>query len=91
MSIRNPFKDQSLHATFDGAIEAFRAGKYHYKGAPWRGAGHRCAFWDGYNGVKPSAQAIPGTFSWAFYRAGEAVRKDETKRTARSAKKTNET
>jgi hypothetical protein len=38
-------------------------------GTPHRGAGHRCAFWDGVKGGR-SAHAIPGTMSMVCHSAG---------------------
>jgi len=41
-----------------------------------RGAAHRCAFWDGYNGVKNSINAGEKTsMTYAWYRAGIEFRK----------------
>lgn len=45
---------------------------------PRRGAGHRHAFWNGFNGAtRPdgSPTAVPGSLSYAAFRAGEAFRK----------------
>jgi hypothetical protein len=44
----------------------------YYNGLPHRGAAHRCAFWDGYAGVKKSANVIPGTLSAVSFAAGKA-------------------
>lgn len=43
----------------------------YWKGQPRRGASHRCAFWDGFDGLKRTPSAIPGTLSWACYQAGK--------------------
>jgi len=43
------------------------------------GAGHRAAFWDGYNGVKHTPHVIPGTFSAACAAAGRDFRRQQDK------------
>jgi hypothetical protein len=40
-------------------------------GSQRRGASHRCAFWDGYNGLQRSANVIPNTMSSAAFQAGK--------------------
>ena len=45
----------------------------YYEGRPHRGAGHRTAFWDGYAGLKRSANVVPGTLSEVCYQAGRAI------------------
>lgn len=57
-------------------------------GKPRRGAGHRCAFWDGYSGSftytgpKRSAHVIPGTLSAACFMAGREFARRQAKRSA---------
>lgn len=47
----------------------------YYNGKPHRGAGHRCAFWDGYAGLTRSANVIPGTLSSVCFAAGKVFAK----------------
>lgn len=44
----------------------------YYNGAQHRGAGHRCAFWDGFDGTRVNANAgEPQSMSRACYQAGK--------------------
>lgn len=45
----------------------------YHNGLPHRGAAHRAAFWDGYAGVKKSANVIPGTLSSVCFAAGKLI------------------
>lgn len=51
----------------------------YHEGLQRSGAGHRAAFWDGYNGVSPSPHIIPGTFSAACAAAGRDFRSAQDK------------
>lgn len=75
----NRFKNPKLRECYDLAIKlhADPTSEFYYNGEPRRGAAHRCAFWDGYIGLERSASSIPGTMSWAFFRAGQDCRKGE--------------
>lgn len=67
------YKDPTMEACYQNALKAAADPKseFYYNGKPHRGAGHRCAFWDGYNGLERSANVIPGTMSQAFFQAGK--------------------
>lgn len=56
------------------ALAADPMSELYHEGRQRTGAGHRCAFWDGYNGVSPSPHVIPGTFSAACAAAGRDFR-----------------
>jgi hypothetical protein len=43
----------------------------YWKGQQRNGAIHRCAFWDGFNGVERSGNVTPGTVTWACFQAGK--------------------
>lgn len=51
----------------------------YHEGRQRSGAGHRAAFWDGYNGVKKTPHVIPGTFSAACAAAGRDFRRQQDK------------
>lgn len=53
---------------------------YTSDGGQRRGAGHRCAFWDGYNGMTRSANAVPRTMSGAAFQAGREFKRREKRR-----------
>lgn len=75
LKIRNPFKQRDFARIFDALIAAASNPKselYHPDGRQRTGAMQRCAFWDGFNGVKRTAHASPGTLAWPCYRAGQA-------------------
>jgi hypothetical protein len=74
MSAPKPrYKDPSMQKCYESALAVAEdpAGEFYYNGEQHRGAGHRCAFWDGFNGVEKTPHAIPGTMSWAFFQAGK--------------------
>jgi hypothetical protein len=76
------YKDRHLDRMYWLMLDLARDPKselYLY-GAQHRGAYHRCAFWDGYNGLDPSAhKGAPGTMARACYMAGKAFRKEKEK------------
>ncbi len=71
------YKDRRQNALYTALLLAAADPKseLYYNGQPHRGAGHRCAFWDGYDGLKRSANAVPRTLSWAAFMAGRDYRK----------------
>lgn len=77
MATKPRYKTQSFQKLY-AAILLLAADKtsemYLPSGKPHRGAGHRCAFWDGYAGVK-SANSVPGTMSSVAYQAGKVFAK----------------
>jgi hypothetical protein len=80
--VRNPFRIREFAVMFDKCIElASDNGSEYYYGSlpgpkwPRRGAGHRCAFWDGYFGIRSLYSRSQGTYGYAAYRAGVEFRK----------------
>ena len=71
------YKTPSFQKIYDAmlAAAADKSSELYYQGKPHRGAGHRTAFWDGYAGVKKSANVIPGTASAVSFAAGKAFAK----------------
>lgn len=70
----NPFRTPELRRAFDTMLAAAydRASELYLRdGSQHRGALHRCAFWDGYNGLSATPHAVPGALTWACYRAGQ--------------------
>ena len=51
----------------------------YHEGRQRSGAGHRAAFWDGYNGIKQTPHVIKGTFSEACAAAGRDFRRQQDK------------
>ena len=87
--IRNPFRERMKARMFDACIlEAsdnrsemyiakLSSGPIYGPAMPRRGAGHRCAFWDGYFGIQSLYSGTRGgrdTLGFAAYRAGQAFR-----------------
>ena len=75
MKYKNPIM-RSVYETML-ALAADQNSELYYKGAQRRGAMHRCAFWDGFNGRTLSGQnrtshVVPGTLSAACFYAGRA-------------------
>lgn len=72
------YKDPSMQKMYDAmlALADDPASEPYHQGKPRRGAGHRCAFWDGAggrftaSGPKRSPHALPGTLSMACFMAG---------------------
>lgn len=77
MTIRNPFKDKTLHDAFDGAVQGFetRHGTlFAADGQPHRLNGYASPFWRGYYGEV--GMVAKGTLSHAMFRAGQACRRE---------------
>jgi hypothetical protein len=67
------YKVASMQRIYDAMREAAKnpaSEIYLADGSQHRGAMHRCAFWDGFNGMKRSPHAAPGTLSQACFMAG---------------------
>jgi hypothetical protein len=80
------YKDASLQRVYDTmlTLAADASSELYHNGEPRRGAGHRAAFWDGYNGMAytgkgRSAHVIPGTISAACFMAGREFAKQQAK------------
>jgi hypothetical protein len=71
-------KLQKMYATMMSLATDTTSELYH-EGRQRSGAGHRAAFWDGYNGVKITPHVIPGTFSAACAAAGRDFRRQQDK------------
>lgn len=69
---------QKMYATML-ALAQDRSSELYHEGFQRSGAGHRAAFWAGYNGVKITPHVIPGTFSAACAAAGRDYRKQQDK------------
>jgi hypothetical protein len=75
--MKTPFRTRELATMYENCIRlaSDNATEFYYGGLPgprWprRGAGHRCAFWDGYQGVKSLYSRSQGSYGYAAYRAG---------------------
>lgn len=83
------YKDARMQAFYETMLTLADdlVSELYLDGQPRRGAGHRCAFWDGYSGnftytgPKRSAHVIPGTLSAACFMAG----REFARRQARAA------
>lgn len=66
-------KDKAKQDFFEAmlALAADKNSELYHEGRPRRGAGHRAAFWDGYGGLKRTANVIPGTLSAVAFAAGK--------------------
>lgn len=69
---------QSMYAKMMELAPDTTSELYH-EGRQRSGAGHRAAFWDGYNGLKKTPHVIPGTFSAACAAAGRDFRRQQDK------------
>lgn len=58
-------------------LAADTTSELYHEGFQRSGAGHRAAFWDGYNGVSPTPHVIPGTLSAACAAAGRDFRRQQ--------------
>lgn len=84
---KNRYKDSNLQAVFENmlTLAADPESELYYKGAQRRGAGHRCAFWDGFSGKfdlsgpRRSANVIRGTLSHACFMAGREWARHQAK------------
>lgn len=68
------YKDRSFQKiwlTILSLAEDKNSELYLKDGSPHRGAAHRCAFWDGFNGLRTSPQAVPGTMTMVCFQAGK--------------------
>ena len=73
-TLKPRFKDKALQSAFESALQlaANTSSEFYHQGKPRRGAGHRCAFWDGVEYGKPmTSNVIPGTMNHAFFQAGK--------------------
>lgn len=70
------YKTPSFQKMYDAMLAAAQdpSSELYSNGLPHRGAGHRCAFWDGYGGVRSPMNA-PMTLSSVCYQAGKAFKK----------------
>lgn len=66
------YKDRFMQRVYDTArLMATNGDFLQPDGSPRRTTPLAAAFWDGYNGLKRSANAVPGTPSYACYVAGK--------------------
>lgn len=73
------FADRSMKKMYD-ACRSFGADKnssFYIQGKPHRGAGHRCAYWNGRNGL-PS-RWLKNSLAYAAWAAGRDDRRKDTK------------
>jgi len=73
------FKDPLMERAFQQGLKQAKRGVYGTPEKPRRGAGHRCAFWDGYFG-KHGMYRDRGCLGYASYRAGVIYRREMEKR-----------
>lgn len=81
VTIRNPYRNKMQRAAFDSCIALYRdrASEFWHNDQPRRGAGHRCAFWDGVAGIERSAHmGDPSSFARACWRAGREIARVES-------------
>nr|WP_233177014.1 hypothetical protein [Ralstonia sp. ASV6] len=57
------------------ALAADPKSELYHDSRPHRGAGHRAAFWDGYAGLRRTANVAPGTLGAVAYAAGKRFAK----------------
>ena len=69
MTYPRRFKSDNMQKMYVACRENAAKGLFSVDGRQWRGAAHRNAYWNGFNGVKPLA-IIPNTLAWASYVAG---------------------
>lgn len=77
------YKNPSMQKVYDACLmlAADPASElYLSNGGQRTGAIHRCAFWDGYNGITRSAHVIPGTLSSAAYQAGKTFAAEQRRK-----------
>jgi hypothetical protein len=68
----NPF---NMREIYDGYLKLANEGKLRNPdGSHNRGGSARCAFWSGYDGIKPAWIPV-GSQNYAAWRAGKAYRK----------------
>jgi len=75
------FKNTELQRMYETMLKvaAMPDGELYHQGVQRSGAGHRAAFWDGYNGLKRTPHVIPGTYSAACAAAGRDWRRQQDK------------
>lgn len=80
------YKHPVMQAMYDKllALAEDKASELYWEGKPRRGAGHRAAFWDGFNGLdlsgpRRSAHVVPGTISHACFMAGREFARRQRK------------
>jgi hypothetical protein len=75
--IRNPFHDRQLRAQFDVMVGSYfdPNSTLRVNGIQRRGASHRDAFWNGFNGIK--SKYVKTSAAYAAFRAGQLVAKNE--------------
>jgi hypothetical protein len=82
------YKDRHLDRVYWGMLDLARdptSELYLKDGSQHTGASHRCAFWDGFNGLDPSAhKGAPGTMARACYMAGKAFKKEKERGSSKS-------
>jgi hypothetical protein len=66
------YKDRMMQRLYEDMLQAAANpdSELYHNGNPHRGASHRCAFWDGYAGVR-SSQVVPRTLTAVCYAAGK--------------------
>lgn len=67
------YKDRSMQQAYSACVAGFgnRGSELWLNGTEHRrGALHRCAFWDGFEGKSNRPHAPKGTLAWACYMAG---------------------
>ena len=71
------YKDRSMQTMFDACLAdgADRTSEFFIDGKPRRGAGHRNAYWNGFNGVRLTYS--PNTLAFACFMAGRENAKHE--------------
>ena len=71
------YKTRAFQQVYEAMLRAASdfASELYYHGKPHRGAGHRAAFWDGYAGLKRTANVVPGTSSAVCFAAGKVFAK----------------
>lgn len=82
MTIRNPFRQRTLKATFDAVVHCYQTKHrdiWKEPGEPRPGNAWANYFWRGYDGVSiPRWDSHSRSWpAYACFRAGQAVRKDE--------------
>lgn len=91
MSTKPRYQDRSMERVYRTmlALAADRTSELYLKnGGPRRGAGARCAFWDGFNALKRTPHAAPNTMGWACYQAGKTFARQQRHLQAACAKGT---
>lgn len=71
------YKNRDFQRTYETMLKlaADNTSELYHAGKQRRGAGHRCAFWDGYNGLKRSANVVPQSQSSVCFQAGKVFAK----------------